>query len=120
MSTWLYLECQSHTPPLSSASEVGQHLYDLPTIRGYFAERQHLAEVDADDLPDYWRRTAARFFHDHPHCRVGIRDEYGEEHPIEEPAPDRLRGHPAIPVPPTVPERTAARFTGPTITPEEN
>ena len=31
-----------------------------------------------------------------------------------------LRGHPAIPVPPTVPERTAARFTGPTITPEEN
>lgn len=31
----------------------------------------------------------------------------------------RLRAHPAIPVPPTVPERTAARFTGPTITPEE-
>lgn len=29
-----------------------------------------------------------------------------------------LRGHPAIPVPPTVPERTAARFTGPTITPD--
>lgn len=30
-----------------------------------------------------------------------------------------LRGHPAIPVPTTVPERTAARFAGPTITPEE-
>ncbi|TWS23181.1 metallophosphatase [Tsukamurella sputi] len=31
-----------------------------------------------------------------------------------------LRGHPAIPIPTTVPEQTAARFTGPTITPEEN
>lgn len=29
-----------------------------------------------------------------------------------------LRGHPAIPVPPTVPERTAARFTGPPIHPD--
>lgn len=29
-----------------------------------------------------------------------------------------LRGHPAIPVPPTVPERTAARFTGPALRPD--
>lgn len=32
----------------------------------------------------------------------------------------RVHGYPAIPVPTTVPERTAARFAGPTITPEEN
>lgn len=34
-------------------------------------------------------------------------------------APRVPRAHPPIPVPPTVPEQTAARFTGPTITPEE-
>lgn len=45
---------------------------------------------------------------------------YSEDELREEPAQDRLRGHPAIPIPTTVPERTAARFTGPTITPEEN
>ena len=30
MSTYLYLVCLDHTPPLRAASESGQHLYDLP------------------------------------------------------------------------------------------
>lgn len=47
------------------------------------------------------------------HCCDGTCPEYHD-------SPRTLRPHPAIPVPPTVPERTAQRFTGPTITPEEN
>lgn len=45
---------------------------------------------------------------------------YAEDEVREPPAPNLLRAHPAIPVPPTVPERTAARFAGAPITPEEN
>ena len=33
MSTWIYLECADHDPPISADGESGQHLYDLPDIR---------------------------------------------------------------------------------------
>ena len=32
MSTWLYLRCESHDPPLKNDVESGQHLYDLEQI----------------------------------------------------------------------------------------
>ena len=32
MSTWLYLRCESHDPPLENDGESGQHLYDLEQI----------------------------------------------------------------------------------------
>lgn len=39
MSTYLYLECQDHNPPLSSHGEVGEYLSDLPRIRREIAQR---------------------------------------------------------------------------------
>jgi len=61
VSTYLYLECADHAPPLRSDDEVGQHLYDLPNVRGYFAERAHLvALVQAwEDGSDHSDTTAA-------------------------------------------------------------
>lgn len=85
MSTYIYLECLDHTPPLSSDGEVGQHLYDLPRIRDEIAKRDQFVAM-ADLAPDYgshFTNNAARFFMQHPHCRIGIRDEYNRKHPLE-------------------------------------
>lgn len=91
MSTYLYLVCLDHTPPLRAASESGQHLYDLPQVRADIAARDaHLAVVSASDgdVPylGYFRSATVRFLVDHPRCRIGIRDEYGREHPTEDPS----------------------------------
>ena len=85
MSTYLYLKCLDHDPPLISEGESGQHLYDLPQIRADIANRGQL--VDAD-LPDYYRdnfrHNTVWFLTQHPRCRIGIVDEYGHEHSAEE------------------------------------
>jgi len=77
MSVYLYLECCDHDPPLSS-DDVGQHLTDLPRIRNEIANRKVFVAA-AEHFPDYeyFTRNAARFFIRHPHCAIGIRDEYG-------------------------------------------
>ena len=86
MSTYVYLECLDHAPPLRSYDEVGQHLYDLPRIRKEIAMRDHFVEIDKLDNPtDYghfFTRHAVTFLVQHPKCRIGIRDEYGREHPV--------------------------------------
>ena len=88
MSTYLYLECADHNPPLLSDGEVGQHLYSLPRIRREIAERNLLAALAKSEIEhsydSHFTSTAARFFAQHPHCRIGIRDEYGTEYPIAE------------------------------------
>lgn len=86
MSTYVYLECQDHNPPLSSNYEVGQHLSDLPRIRRDIANRDvFVAAVKAELDPDYdyFTNNAASFLTRHPHCRIGIFDEYGEHHPVQ-------------------------------------
>ena len=91
MSTYLYLECLNHNPPLSSDGEVGQHLYDLAQIRKDVANRSlFLANACADMDADYghhFRNNTARVLCAHPNCWIGIRDEYGREHPLEEVTP---------------------------------
>lgn len=85
MSTWLYLECLDHDPPLCSADEVGQHLSDLPDIRRMIADRDTLTRVAAeyDVIPDgYFAAATVRFLRQHPHCRLRIVDEYNQEHPL--------------------------------------
>lgn len=89
MSTYLYLQCLSHTPPLQAEAESGQHLYDLPQIRADIADRERIAAAVNDqssgewwgDAPefthDYFRRTSARFLATHPACQIGIVDECG-------------------------------------------
>lgn len=85
MSTWLYLQCAEHNPPLRAYEESGQHLYDLPQIRADLANRDHiLAAMNAGMTQgDYFRAHTARFIQDHPSCRIEIWDEYGRQHPLE-------------------------------------
>jgi len=84
MSTWIYLRCEDHTPPLMADDESGQHLYDLPQIRADIAGRDALVAAIKDGLTvdDYFRRHTARFLVQHPKCRLSIQDEYGDEHPL--------------------------------------
>lgn len=86
MSTWLYLRCEDHTPPLMADDESGQHLHDLPQIRADIATRDALVAAIKGGLTvdDYFRRHTARFLLRHPKCRLSIQDEYGVEHALTE------------------------------------
>ncbi|MGO2634641.1 MAG: hypothetical protein ACTH9H_12930 [Galactobacter sp.] len=88
MSTWLYLECHSHTPHLVS-DDVGQHLSELPQIRGLLANREVVAAAVRLDLLGEIQSInhACRFIAKHPECDIHIADEYGKEHPITEDQP---------------------------------
>lgn len=88
MSTYIYLVCLDHDPPLIAEEESGQHLYDLPQIRADIAARDALYIVidaseyqDVPDMGSYFRSRTARFLAGHRKCRIGIRDECGTEHP---------------------------------------
>lgn len=82
MSTWLYLECLDHDPPLTADSESGQHLSDLPQIWADLDKRlpELLLVLDIDG-GSHFRKNTARFRQAHPHCHIVIRDEYGDLHP---------------------------------------
>lgn len=86
MSTWLYLECMDHDPPIRADSESGQHLSDLPQIRGDIAMRDKLVELyeltEREWPSEHWRRNTVSFLAQHPKCHIRIRDEYGREHLI--------------------------------------
>ena len=82
MSTWLYLRCESHTPPLENTGESGQHLYDLEQIWADLDNRDQIAANWRDGFfpEDHFRRNTARFLAEHPHCQIGVVDEYGRTH----------------------------------------
>lgn len=89
MSTYLYLRCLDHDPPIEAGS--GQHLYDLPQIQADIADRDALvaAWLDEEAGPDsiendYFRSHTVGFLAQHPKCRIGIQDEYGRDHPLAE------------------------------------
>ena len=86
MSTTLYLECRCHEPPILSA-EVGQRLSDLDDIRTYIRNRGALVTAARHcwDFERGWTNVAAYFLSDHQGCVIGIRDEYGNAHPLDEP-----------------------------------
>ena len=89
MSTWLYLECADHDPPITADEESGQHLYDLTNIRADLRNRELIvANAKNGDWPtDYYRVHTARFLAQHPKCRIVIRDEYGNLHRTGETEP---------------------------------
>ena len=92
MSTYIYLLCRDHSPVIQADGESGQHLSDLPQLRQDIANRDVI--VHALQVLDLWydgsyRGNTARFLAAHPRCRLGIVDEYGREHPIEEEGEDR-------------------------------
>ena len=85
MSTWLYLECLDHDPPLCAADEVGQHLSDLPDVRRMIANRDTLVRFAKEygAIPDgYFAAHTLTFLRQHPRCRLRIVDEYDHEHPL--------------------------------------
>lgn len=85
MSTFLYLTCLDHDPPLIAEDESGQHLSDLPRIRAEIAGRDDVVtEGQPKDVLSYFSRNSERFLEAHRGCLVGIRDEYGCDHPVEE------------------------------------
>lgn len=90
MSTWLYLQCLSHDPPLLADGESGQHLYDLPQIRSDVADREALvkAPILEASFDDHFRANTVRFLVQHQKCEIGIIDEYRTQHPLVEPQPD--------------------------------
>ena len=93
MSTYVYLTCRDHTPAIQADGESGQHLSDLPQLRQDIADRDAIVHAlqELDLYPRYssYRRNTATFLAAHPHCRLGIVDEYGREHPIEEESEDQ-------------------------------
>lgn len=87
MSTYLYLECLDHDPPLRADGESGQHLYDLPRIRNDIRRRDFFVAAEDTGFYNYGHhfiQNTASFLAQHPKCRIGIRDEYGREHALED------------------------------------
>lgn len=82
MSTYLYLTCEDHTPPLLAEDESGQHTYDLPRIRDEIAHRDFIVrQIDrTGSVSGYFEQHSARFLHRHRTCRIGIEDEYGRRY----------------------------------------
>ena len=88
MSTYIYLICRDHNPAIQADGESGQHLTDLPQLRRDIADRDAIVhamqELDLCPHDSSYRRNTADFLAAHPRCHLGIVDEYGREHPIEE------------------------------------
>ena len=82
MSTELYLRCESHNPPLENEGESGQHLYDLEQIWADIENRDRIAAAYSDGFTpgNAFRHNTARFLAAHPHCQIGVVDEYGRAH----------------------------------------
>ena len=85
MSTYLYLECLDHDPPLRAGDESGQHLYDLPRLRREIADKHVLLQHWDTEWTGSWSFTnnTLRFLSSHLDCRIGIVDEYGQRYPVE-------------------------------------
>ena len=106
MSTWLYLTCDSHTPPILS-EDVGQHLYDLPAITMAVRHRDRIVQLwievkdhpnpglevekwihramrDAGEFVRPWvfqfPKNAAYFLACHQECEIGIQDQYDKRY----------------------------------------
>ena len=81
MSTYIYLRCESHDPPIVADGESGQHTYDLPRLREDIANRHAIAAgLRAGLEPEsgiHFYANTAYFLRDHEHCQLGIFDEYG-------------------------------------------
>lgn len=90
MSTYLYVTCLDHDPPLIAEEESGQHTYDLPEIRRDIADRTYLVDVYMNSINldlGYWRNHTVKFLAQHQKCRIGIQDEYGRDYPLSDEEP---------------------------------
>lgn len=94
MSTWIYMVCTDHDPPIRAESESGQHLYDIPQLREDLTQREDITALSADDFSDVtteldpffdrYTLNTWRFLRPHPLCNLEIHDEYGRHYPLTE------------------------------------
>ena len=90
MSTYWYFECMDHTPTLTS-DEFTQHTDDRHYDRAVelVANRSlvtdwtegSFAESDSAITDGYFTGNANSFLANHPKCRIGFVNEYGERRP---------------------------------------
>lgn len=83
MSTYIYLQCIAHDPPITAHAESGQHLYDLDRLRDELVSRDvYVKAVKAGaNFNDQYTNATAHFLSEHPLCPLKIVDEYGVYHP---------------------------------------
>ena len=114
MSTYIYLVCLDHDPPLIAEEESGQHLYDLPRIREELVNRNETLNSKewhgGNDMNQYFRIRSARFLSRHPKCHIGIRDEYGRDYPLYERTPPTDEARALVLEKADVDEETAERL----------
>ena len=84
-STYIYLTCRDHSPVIWADGESGRHLTDLPQLRQDIANRGAIVyALHLYPSGSRYRHNTTLFLAAHPHCNLGIVDEYGREHPITE------------------------------------
>lgn len=84
MSHYLYLQCESHQPPIQADRHSGNHLADLDQITHDLEHRNRLVAAWEDGFtPTGMERHATiSFLAQHPHCTITVIDEYGDtQHP---------------------------------------
>lgn len=86
MSTYIYLRCDSHTPPLVADGHSGCHLSDLDQIFRDIEDREQIVAAWNDDMRPLgpFRYATAAFLAQHPNCQITVVDEYGVTHTPEE------------------------------------
>lgn len=86
MSTYIYLRCDSHTPPLEADGHSGCHLYDLEQIFSDLEDREQIVAAWNNGMRprNSYRYATAAFLSDHPHCEITVIDEYGRTHTPQE------------------------------------
>ena len=86
MSTYWYFECLDHSPFVRSVDEFTQHTDDT-AFKGGIA-LAHSRPIDPESVSgEYFERNARHFLIHHPHCNLGIINEYGERRDLPETPP---------------------------------
>lgn len=89
MSTYFYLTCEDHDPPLTARDESGQHHYDIPRILEEIRDprslidrlnRGELTWDMAEGYDSYFPYNSAQFLMFHSTCSIGLVDEYGQKY----------------------------------------
>lgn len=93
MSTYLYLTCLEHDPPLLSQDEVSQHAHtEIGRVREWVKNRKSIVELRHAEVvgyDDYFLNNAITFLQSHLDCRIGGKDEYGDLWDVMDPIPDK-------------------------------
>lgn len=87
MSTYWYFECIDHVPALQSSEEFTQHTEDMHFVHGVELARNRPVEpvgpASFDRSREYFDQRARDFLVQHPTCRLGLINEYGDRLELE-------------------------------------